>query len=276
MALLAFLVSSALAVHDTGTFQLDGDASTGTQPFGPKAKDDWDKVCHEVVEPKGPGTKCSTTENTSGATAVSWTAEPGLNETIFTGGGSKDPKDVSEWLWKDEGGTPDKDNLLHSFAARYSLPVDPVGGETACPAPKEAKTCEVLFFGSDRYDNSGDAQQGFWFFQNKITTGGKAGDGGTHFTGVHKAGDLLVISDFSNGGTTSTITVYKWDPTCKKTTGDKKGDCGDTNLRILATSRKPIVRTKNWERATNSAPSSTRKPRNRPGLSKTRAAVKNS
>ena len=138
MALLALLVSSALAVHDTGTFQLDGDASTATQPFGPKAKDDWDKVCHEVVEPKGPGTKCSTTENTSGATAVSWTAEPGLDETIFTGGGSKDPKDVSQWLWKDEGGTPDKDNLLHSFAARYSLPVDPVGGETACPAPKEA------------------------------------------------------------------------------------------------------------------------------------------
>ena len=131
---------------------------------------------------------------------------------------------------------PDKDNLLHSFAARYSLPVDPVGGETACPAPKEAKTCDVLFFGSDRYDNSGDAQQGFWFLQNKITTGGKESGGGTDFTGVHRAGDILVVSDFSNGGTTSTITVYKWDPTCKKTTGDKKNDCGDTNLRILATS----------------------------------------
>ena len=36
--------------------------------------------------------------------------------------------------------------------------------------------------------------------------------GGTGFTGVHENGDLLVISDFSNGGTTSTITVYKWDP----------------------------------------------------------------
>jgi len=236
LALLAFLASSALAVHDTGTFQLDGDASSGTQPFGPKAKDDWDKVCHEVIEPKGAGTKCSTNENTSGATAVSWTAELSLAESIFAGGGSKDPKNVSEWLWKDEGGTPDKDNLLHSFAARYSLPVDPVGGETACPAPKEATTCEVLFFGSDRYDNSGDAQQGFWFFQNTITTGGEESKGGTQFTGVHKAGDLLVISDFSNGGTTSTISVYKWDPTCTKTTGESKGDCGDENLRILATS----------------------------------------
>ena len=174
MALLALLVSSALAVHDTGTFQLDGDASTATQPFGPKAKDDWDKVCHEVVEPKGPGTKCSTTENTSGATAVAWTAETGLSETAFTGGGSKDPKDIPQWF-EQLGRVPDKDNLLHSFAARYSLPVDPVGGETACPAPKGATSCDVLFFGSDRYDNSGSAQQGFWFLQNKITTGGKAG-----------------------------------------------------------------------------------------------------
>jgi hypothetical protein len=94
----------------------------------------------------------------------------------------------------------------------------------------------VLYFGSDRLDNSGDAQQGFWFFQNSIALGNNSVGGGSGFTGVHKAGDLLVISDFSNGGTTSTITVYKWDPTCKKTTGSTVGACGDANLRILATS----------------------------------------
>ena len=136
-------------------------------------------------------------------------------------------------VWTDEGSTTDKGNLLHSFAARYSLPVDPVGGETACPAPEGAKTCELLVFGSDRYDNEGSAQQGFWFFQDTITTIGVTKGG---FTGVHQPGDLLIISDFSNGGTTSTITVYKWDPTCKKTTGEKAGDCGDENLRLLATS----------------------------------------
>jgi hypothetical protein len=26
----------------------------------------------------------------------------------------------------------------------------------------------------------------------------------------HRNGDLLIISDFSNGGTTSTISVFKW------------------------------------------------------------------
>jgi len=219
-ATTAIGVGPAAAVHDTGAFELDGNAVNGAAPG-----DDWDNVCHEVL-----GTDCSTSNNTSGATAVDWVAELNLNATIFTGGGSKDPQDVNQWAWKDgAGGLPDKDNLLHSFAARYSL-----SPSSTCPS--SGATCEVLYFGSDRLDNSGDAQQGFWFFQNSIGLGSNSIGGGTGFTGVHRAGDLLVISDFSNGGTTSTITVYSWDPTCTKTTGSTAGSCGDKNLRILATS----------------------------------------
>src|SRR5262245_58960916 len=73
VSLLAFMIASALAVHDTGRFQLDGDASSGTQPGSPptpEATDDWDKVCHQVTEPKGTGTLCSTEDNTTEATAV--------------------------------------------------------------------------------------------------------------------------------------------------------------------------------------------------------------
>jgi hypothetical protein len=208
LGLLAAL--PAQAVHDTGSFELDGNAVNGPAPG-----DDWDNVCHQVTH-----TDCSTTNDTTGATAVDWVAEPNPNATIFTGGGSKDPQDINQWAWKDAGGLPDKDNLLHSFAARY-------------PTTSEG---DVLFFGSDRFDNSGDAQQGFWFFQNSIGLGNNSIGGGSGFTGVHMNGDLLVISDFSVGGTTSTITVYKWDSTCKKTTGSTAGSCGDANLRILQTS----------------------------------------
>jgi hypothetical protein len=201
----------ASAVHDTGAFELDGNATNNPAVAG----DDWDNVCHQVT-----GSNCSTTSNTTGATAVDWVAEPNLNATIFTGGGSKDPSDINQWAWKDgAGGLPDKDNLLHSFAARYTTSVG-----------------QVLYFGSDRFDNSGDAQQGFWFFQNSIALGSNSIGGGSGFTGVHRAGDVLVISDFSNGGTTSTITVYSWDPTCTKTTGSTAGACGDANLRIKGTS----------------------------------------
>jgi hypothetical protein len=206
VALVALNVAPAAAVHDTGAFELDGNATNG-----PAAGDDWDNVCHQVLH-----TDCSTTNDTSGATAVDWVAEPNLNSTIFTGGGSKDPQDISNWAWKDgAGGLPDKDNLLHSFAARYTTSAG-----------------QVLFFGSDRFDNSGDAQEGFWFFQNSISLSGTT----SGFNGVHRAGDLLVVSDFSNGGTTSTITVYAWDPTCTKTTGSTVGTCGDANLRIKGTS----------------------------------------
>jgi hypothetical protein len=204
-------IPMALAVHDTGAFELDGNAVNNPAVAG----DDWDNVCHQVT-----GSDCSTTNDTTGATAVDWVAEPNLNATIFTGGGSKDPQDINNWAWKDgAGGLPDKDNLLHSFAARYTT-----------------SEGEVLFFGSDRLDNSGDAQQGFWFFQNSIALGSNSVGGGSGFTGVHKAGDVLVVTDFSNGGTTSTITVYAWDPTCKKTTGSTVGACGDANLRIKGTS----------------------------------------
>jgi hypothetical protein len=218
-----FLVGGvALAVHDNGSFELDGNATNNPALPG----DDWDNVCHQVL-----GTDCSTTNNTSGnggATAVDWVSEPNLNATIFTGGGSKDPQDISSWAWKDgAGGLPDKDNLLHSFAARYTAPVT-ISGVTS--------PHDILYFGSDRYDNSGDAQQGFWFFQNSVALGSNSVGGGTGFTGVHKTGDVLVISDFSNGGTTSTITIYSWDPTCKKTTGSTAGTCGDANLRIKGTS----------------------------------------
>jgi len=112
-----------------------------------------------------------------------------------------------------------------------------------CPSGG-APTCDVLYFGPDRFDNSGDAQQGFWFFQNPVSTkydtdadgtpdadcpisiGGGTGfcDPTTGAPATHRNGDLLIISDFSNGGTTSTISVYKWN------------DAVSGNLQLLATS----------------------------------------
>jgi hypothetical protein len=207
MGLLTSLLlagGTALAVHDAGLFELDGNAvsANATPPA-----DDWDRVCHEVTITNDttssiPDECASATDSSAGA--VSWSAELNPSASIFTGGGSKDPIDVSSWAWKDAGGLPDKDNLLHAFAARYQQ-----APSTDCPAGT-ATTCDILYFGSDRFDNSGDAQQGFWFFQNKITLSNTKSGGGFAFNGVHKNGDVLIISDFSNGGTVSTISVYKW------------------------------------------------------------------
>lgn len=168
---IAFQVA-ALAVHNE-VFQLEGNAvddAGATQP------DDWENVFNNTQTGTGKGDSTFLTEMPAGS------------QTIFTGGGSKDPNDLGQWRWKNGGGLPDKDNLLHAFAARYTVNGD-----------------ELLYFGSDRFDNSGDAVQGFWFFQNEVSTNAN----GT-FSGVHEDGDLLILTDFSNGGGVSTIAVYQW------------------------------------------------------------------
>ena len=198
LAAFAAFAPSASAVSQSGAFELDGNALSEAA-----AGEDWDVICKAATA--GTSNPQCTGAGTTAATAVSFTAEMDPAASIFTGGGSKDPEDVSSWAWKDQGGLPDKDNLLHSFAARYTLPAS-----STCQAPGGETTCDVLVFGSDRFDNSGDAHQAFWFFQNKITLTNTKSGGGFKFDGVHRDGDLLVISNFSNGGTVSTITIYKW------------------------------------------------------------------
>jgi hypothetical protein len=241
-------VAIVLAVHDTGRFQLDGDAATGTFVVATTGTDDWDKVCYAVVQkPVAQGgegltaaqaaARCGIATGPTSSTEVAWTAEANPSSSIFTGGGSKDPIDITQWAWKDAGGLPDKDNLQHGYGVRYSL-----APSATCPGGG-FPTCEVLYFGSDRFDNSGDAQQGVWFLQSKVTLGGAKSGGGTGFTGQHKDGDVLVISDFSNGGTVSTMKIFQWNHHCTatgKNDGDPlappPGDCADANLWQRASS----------------------------------------
>ena len=121
--------------------------------------------------------------------------------TIFTGGGSKDDLDVPSWR-QTTGSSPDKDELLNGYAARYG---------------------DHLYFGADRFAGNGSAQMGIWFFQNEV--GPQAG--GT-FTGAHKDGDVLILSDFTQGGATTTIRVFQWngpDPTGCTQQQEDDGEC---------------------------------------------------
>src|SRR5690242_1525110 len=110
-------VRTVFAVHETGRFELDGNATSETT-------DDWDRVCFDQAKKEGLSDsdahlRCgAASQATNGATAVSWVSEPDRAASIFTGGGSKDPQDINQWAWKNQGGLPDKDNLRHAFAAR--------------------------------------------------------------------------------------------------------------------------------------------------------------
>ncbi len=130
----------------------------------------------------------------------------------YTGGGSKDANDTSQWRWSG-GPTPNKDTFNNGYGAAYTAP----NGDFE------------LMFGADRATPSGDANIGIWFFQNAVTLNAN----GT-FAGLHKDGDIFVISAFTQGGSVPNIQVLKWDSTCLS--GSSKatiGQCADSNLRLL-------------------------------------------
>jgi predicted lipoprotein len=109
--------------------------------------------------------------------------QPNGNDNAFQQG-SSDLNDIPTWHWT-LFSTPDKDDLLHGGAVLYN-------------------NDKIYFFG-DRYATNGSAQMGFWLFKNAVYPNSD----GT-FTGQHAVGDVLLLSDFVNGGGTPVIKAYKW------------------------------------------------------------------
>ena len=178
------LMTKATAVHDLDLFQLDRNA----QDLDPNAgADDWDTLYG------GGGSAHSFTEILADVGAD--------GGTQFQGGGSKDDLDITAWLWK-PGEPLDKDDITNAYAAAYISTVDT--GDTNIGDL-------IIYFGLDRFSANGSAQVGFWFLQDP-TFGltNVASQGGFKFSGVHMDNDVLVQSNFTNGGIIDNINVYKW------------------------------------------------------------------
>lgn len=166
------LAAPAFAVHNEGVFELDGNATDDAA-----AGIDWANVF------ANPGVGQSFIPDTVST-----------NDSIFIGGGSKDERDISSLgitntFWQQTtGSAPDKDDLENAFAALFTVNGD-----------------EIVYFGADRFSNSGDSAIGFWFFRSAVAVGP-----GGNFVGKHSVGDILVTSDFLQGGGASVINVFKW------------------------------------------------------------------
>jgi hypothetical protein len=122
-------------------------------------------------------------------------------QSIFTGGGSKDDLDIPQWKHKN-GSVPDKDDIVDAYAAAYT---------------KDGDT--YVYFGQDRFATQGSSNVGFWFLQDDVAP---LADG--TFSGQHEVGDILVLSEFSDGGTGISIKVFEW----VGTGGDEGGGTLDT------------------------------------------------
>jgi uncharacterized repeat protein (TIGR01451 family) len=189
----AFAIASPVAAQvGNNLFELDGNAVDNS---GAALPDDWDKV----------------RAGTSAADDTRFITDGfGAGDDIFTGGNTKDDHNLSSWLWK-VGSVQDKDDIENAFAAAYTA-----GGNT------------YAYFGLDRYQTSGDATAGFWFFKNAIAKTGDGSGNGSPFSGVHAEGDILVVLDFSNGGATASAVVYKWHNGALTNTNVTGGKCDAT------------------------------------------------
>ena len=85
--------------------------------------------------------------------------------------------------------------------------------------------CILRFFGDRTVDN-GDASLGFWFYKSDISLNT---DGS--FSGTHTAGDLLIVVNYTRGGTVGIPAVYIWqaDGTLQLQTSASAFVCAGTN-----------------------------------------------
>jgi hypothetical protein len=194
-ALGFYSAQQALAVHDLA-FQLDGDvsSSTTTNVGGHTQGVDWDSIFTSAGANKNP--------LPSGFTAARFVKDFNNNGSTFLTNddttfatGSKDTLPITPgWQCNHDANVNSKIDIMNAYSAAYT---DPGTGH------------QILYFSLERNSNAGDGNVGFWFLQDP-TAGCTSPSGSVAFSGQHLDGDLLIVSAFTNGGSVSTIDVYRW------------------------------------------------------------------
>ncbi len=109
--------------------------------------------------------------------------------------GSKDTLNVSTgWQCTRSNNVNDKTDIVNAYATAST------NGDI------------IVYFGMERYSNEGDGNIGFWFLKDGSVGCPVQANGpkSASFVGNHSDGDILIVSEFSNGGAVSTIVAYRW------------------------------------------------------------------
>jgi len=223
-----FVIGSAQAVHDLG-FQLDGDVSAACPaalPLCTTSQKDWadlftvtdntstppgtETVANSSVIDKtnGPFTEATFVRDfETGASVAACSTPAGLTSlsTSFCTGddstfatGSKDTLDITGWQCNHDNNVNSKIDIMNAYAAAYTNPTADVNGVHH----------KLLYFGLEKNKDNGTNDVGFWFLQGNASC--SAPSGHKDFVGTHALGDVLVVSEFTNGGGVSNITAYRW------------------------------------------------------------------
>ena len=179
------------AVHDTGLFELDGNIAHNAPAPLPY---DWASLFDAS------GNRLVTPDPLNGpllaSTFASDAATP--DQTYFTSNKDIQPIASGQQHWGcDPINNPlNKDDLLHAYAALVDIPVN---------APDNAGH-QVLYLGSERGSHNGTSNAGFWLLKDPSV----GCSGSADFSGQHTDGDILITSDYTNGGGTQDVNVYRW------------------------------------------------------------------
>ncbi len=213
--LLAVAIWASIPPTAAGLLELDGNVIVNNA-----GSDDWNTI----------NLTGSSGSNRGNSVVNTFVAGPSSPETFATGG-SKDPLDITNWKWT-TGSVPAKDQLTNGYAAAYN----------SATTNNEL----VLYAGADRYAQNGDSNIGVWFFQQQVgpcpdaTNAGCAGRPDGSFSGQHVDHDIFIVSAFTAGGGTSTISVYEWNHTLCASgpfpSNPTVGQCADSNLRVIFSS----------------------------------------
>ena len=225
------LAQSSFAVHDTGMFELDGNIahdSATTPPY------DW----ADLFNPDG--TQKVIPDPVNGPLLASTFANDTTvpDKSYFQS--NKDVQPMADWGCATINNPTPKDNLQNAYAALIKIPAN---------APDDAGHT-VLYLGSERLSNSGSSFAGFWLFKDPTVGCSSPGS----FTGHHTDGDLLVVSNYTNGGSTQNVVVYRWtgnDATGSLVQQSSGGICGSTSPDTSCAIANTVAITSPWAPTTH-------------------------
>jgi hypothetical protein len=197
-----FMITSAGAVHDIDVLELKTEAGGATEAniaddpaISPEA--DWGSIFtdHDGSACVGEVSNAGTPAPGQIDSSFVCDFEPGAHgpDPTFHEPSNQDPQAINPaagsgvWGCTSKPNPVDKDDIVNAYAIAVRSDGD-----------------LVLYWGTERFDNSGAAFIGIWFFQEDV------GCEGGKFTGKKTTGDVLVVSDYTNGGVINSLQAFKW------------------------------------------------------------------
>ena len=195
-ALVALFASGGtVAVHGVGILELDGNLVDNFDTSGPPivSGTDWaafqDSTGAIIPANLPTGTIASTGVIRDFVPGESG-PDPSYHEPSNHDQQAIDPLEGSGvWGCVSAANPTDKDDIVNAYAIAVQKSGD-----------------LYVYFGVERFDNSGTAFIGVWLFQADVTCNLATGK----FEGQKSTGDILILTDFTNGGAITSLKAYSW------------------------------------------------------------------